>query len=214
VLSWLTISGFGTDVTLRLGVFGGSFTPIHLGHLLTADDVRRRLRLDRMLFVPTCRPAHKRGPMTPYRHRLAMTQLAIAGEPGFELCRVEERRPGPSFTVDTLAELKSLFPDASLCLVIGSDQYEDVSGWHRPLMLTQLARIVVMSRPGVRRPALFPGHDEKRVLFTPIIPVAISAAAVRERLAKGRSVRYMLPVKVSEYVTRHRLYRRRKTPAE
>ena len=195
-------------MTLRLGVFGGSFNPIHLGHLLVADDVRRRLRLERMLFVPTCRPPHKRGPLTPYRHRLAMTRLAIAGEPGFELCPVEEGRPGPSYTVDTLGELKSMFPGAALYLVIGSDQYRDVSGWHRPQLLARLARVVVMSRPGVERPALFPGHDPRRVLFTPIIPVAISAAAVRARLAKGRSVRYMLPVRVARYVRRHRLYRR------
>ena len=198
---------------LRLGVFGGSFNPIHLGHLLVADDVRRGLRLNRVLFVPTCRPPHKRGPMTPYRHRLAMTKLAIAGESGFELCRIEELRPGPSYTVDTLAGLKTLYPGAALYFVVGSDQYDEVSGWHQPQLLTRLARVVVISRPGTARPALFPGHDPRRVLFRAVIQIAISAAAVRARLAKGHSVRYMLPVKVSEYVTRHRLYRRPRVSA-
>jgi nicotinate-nucleotide adenylyltransferase len=195
-------------VPLRLGVFGGSFNPIHFGHLLAADDVRSQLRLDRVLFIPTWHPPHKRGPLTPYLHRLAMTRLAIQGEPGFELCPVEESQPGPSYTVDTLRELHSLYPGAALFLVIGSDQYRDVASWHQPDLLTNLARVVVMSRPGVERPPLFTGHAPKRVLFRPIIPVGISAAAIRARLAKGLSVRYMLPVRVAEYVRRHRLYRR------
>ena len=191
----------------RLGVFGGSFNPIHLGHMLAADDVRRQLRLDRVLIVPACRPPHKRGPLAPYRHRLEMTRLAIAGEPGFELCPVEEGRPGPSYTVDTLGELHTLYPRANLYLIVGADQYREVSSWHQPELLTRLGRVVAMSRPGTGRPALFPGHDPKRVLFRSIIPVAISAAAVRARLAKDRSVRYMLPVRVTEYVKRHRLYK-------
>ena len=193
---------------LRLGVFGGSFNPIHLGHLLAADDVRSQLRLDRVLFIPTWHPPHKRGPLTPYRHRLAMARLAIQDEPGFELCPIEESRPGPSYTADTLRELHSLYPGAVLFLIVGSDQYRDVDSWHQPDQLTRLARIVVMSRPGVDRPELFPGHHPKRVLFRSIIPVGISAAAIRARLAKGLSVRYMLPVRVAEYVRRHRLYQR------
>lgn len=145
--------------------------------------------------------------MTPYRHRLAMARLAIAGQPGFELCRIEEQRPGPSFTVDTLAGLLRLYRDALLHLIVGSDQYRDVAGWYRPEQLARLARVVVVSRPGVERPTLFPGHDRKRVLFRSVIPVAISAAAIRARLAKGRSVRYMLPVRVNDYVKRHHLYK-------
>jgi len=165
------------------------------------------LRLERVLFIPACHPPHKRGPLTLYRHRLEMTRLAIEDEPGFELCPIEEGRPGPSYTVDTLRALRSLYPGATPYLIIGSDQYRDVASWHEPDQLTRLTRIVVMSRPGVEPPALFPGHDAKRVLFRAVIPVGISAAAIRARLAKGRSVRYMLPVKVAEYVRRHRLYR-------
>jgi nicotinate-nucleotide adenylyltransferase len=194
-------------VPLRLGVFGGSFNPIHFGHLLAADDVRRQLRLDRMVFIPSCHPPHKRGPLTPYRLRLEMTQIAIDGEPGLEVCTIEGSRPGPSYTVDTLRGLQSLYPGATLYLIVGSDQYRDVASWHRPDLLTDIAHVVVMSRPDVERPPLFAGHDPKRVLFRSIIPVGISAAAIRARLAKGRSVRYMLPVSVAEYVTRHRLYR-------
>jgi nicotinate-nucleotide adenylyltransferase len=195
-------------VPVRLGVFGGSFNPFHFGHLLAASDVRQQLRLDRMLFIPAFRPPHKRGPLAPYRHRLAMTRLATAAQPGLELCPIEEGRAGPSYTADTLCELRALYRGAALYLGVGSDQYRDVASWHRPEELTGLARIVVMSRPGIERPALFPGHDPKRVLFCTVIPVGISAAAIRARLAKGRSVRYMLPVRVAEYVRRHRLYRR------
>jgi len=200
-------------VPLRLGVFGGSFNPVHLGHLLAADDVRRQLRLDRVLFIPASHPPHKHGPLTPYRHRLGMTRLAIQAEPGFELCRIEENRPGPSYTVDTLRELQSLYRGASLYLIVGSDQYRDVAAWHRPELLTDLAWVVVMSRPGVEQPPRFAGHNPKRVLFRAIIPVGISAAAIRARLAKGRSVQYMLPVRVTEYVQRHGLYRRRTVSA-
>ena len=188
-------------------MFGGSFDPVHFGHLLAAEDVRRQLRLDRVLFIPACRPPHKRGPLTSYRHRLEMTRLAIEGEPGLELCPIEEGRPGPSYTVDTLRELQSLYRRASLYVIVGADQYRDVASWHQPDQLTRLARIVVMSRPGVEQPPLFTGHDPKRALLRAIIPVGISAAAIRARLAKGRSVRYMLPVRVAEYVRRHRLYR-------
>jgi nicotinate-nucleotide adenylyltransferase len=194
-------------VPLRIGAFGGSFNPIHFGHLLVADDVRRGLGLDRVLFIPAGRPPHKRGPLAPYRCRLAMVRAALDHEPGFESCPIEAR-PGPSYTVDTLGELRSLYPGASLYLLIGSDQYRDVASWHRPELLTRLARIVVISRPGVERPPRFAAHDPKRVSFRPVIPVDISAAAIRARLAKGRSVRYMLPVQVAEYLGRRRLYRR------
>jgi nicotinate-nucleotide adenylyltransferase len=137
-----------------------------------------------------------------------MTRLALAGQPGFELCPIEQDRSGPSYTVDTLRELRVLFRGAALYLVVGSDQYRDVASWHRPEELTGLARIVVMSRPDVERPALFPRHDPRRVLFRTVIPVGISAAAIRARLAKGSSVRYMLPERVAGYVRRHGLYRR------
>ena len=193
---------------LRLGVFGGSFNPIHFGHLLAADDVRRRLRLDQVLFVPACSPPHRRGPLAPYRHRLEMTRLAIAKQPEFVLCPIEGNRPGLSYTVDTLCVLQSSYPSASLYLIVGADQYRDVASWHRPEVLTDYARIVVMSRPGVARPRLFKRHDPKRVLFSTVIPVGISAAVIRVRLAKGRSVRYMLPAGVTAYVERRRLYRR------
>jgi nicotinate-nucleotide adenylyltransferase len=191
---------------MRLGVLGGSFNPIHLGHLLVAEDAMAQLKLDRVLFVPTLVPPHKRGPLAPYEDRLAMTGMATASDPRFEASPVEEDLPAPSYTVGTLAELARTHHQDSLYLIVGGDQYAEMGRWHRPEMLTRLARIVVVSRPGVARPRLFNDHDPRRVLFRDVMPVAISAALVRSRLAIGQSVRYMLPVAVSEYIKRHRLY--------
>jgi len=191
---------------MRLGVLGGSFNPIHLGHLLVADDVRRKLGLDRVLFVPAFRPPHKPGPLAPYEHRVAMTRLALGGQAGLELCPVEERLPVPSYTADTLRAVRSQYRDASLYFMLGSDQYSDIRLWYHPLELVRLARLVVMSRPGVPRPRLYPGHSVRRVLFLDVIQVSVSARAIRKRLANGASVRYMLPTRVLDYATKHRVY--------
>lgn len=196
------------DTRTRLGLLGGTFDPFHLGHLLVAEDVRRQLRLDRVVFLPACRPPHRPRPVAAYEQRREMTRLATEGIPGFELLSLEEGRPGPSYTVDTLAGLRAVYPSASLHFLLGADQYRDVSTWHRPELLTRLARLVVMTRPGLKRPARFRGHDPARVRFCAVIPVAISAAMVRARLASGLSVRYMLPLAVHEFVARYRLYRR------
>jgi nicotinate-nucleotide adenylyltransferase len=191
---------------MRLGVLGGSFNPIHLGHLLIADDVRRKLDLDRVLFVPAFQPPHKPGPLAPYEHRVAMARLALNGQTGLELCLVEERLPVPSYTADTLRAVRSQHRDASLFFILGSDQYRDIRLWRHPLELVRLARFAVMSRPGVSRPPLYPGHSARRVLFLDVIQVSVSAAAIRKRLANGGSVRYMLPTRVLDYVKQHRLY--------
>ncbi|OYD14079.1 nicotinate (nicotinamide) nucleotide adenylyltransferase [candidate division WOR-3 bacterium JGI_Cruoil_03_51_56] len=194
---------------MKTGIFGGAFNPIHLAHLLVADDVRRRLKLNRVLFIPTSHPPHKSGNLTPYKRRVAMVKLALKEWPKFGLCTIEEKRKGPSYTVDTLIELKSLYKYDSFYLIIGIDQYQEMSSWHQPGKLTRLARLVVMDRPGNARPSLFPGHDPKHVQFLSVIPIDISSRIIRKRLAKGKSVRYILPVTVLEYIKKHRLYRKK-----
>lgn len=194
---------------MRSGILGGSFDPIHLGHLIVADDVLRRLALDRVVFVPAFRPPHKHGPLADYRHRLEMVRRATAFHPQFDVSAIEAGRPGPSFTVDTLAALRAADPADRLYFILGQDQYATMERWHRPERIPHLARLVVMSRPGTDRPALFPGHSPARVRFLDVIPVAVSAAAVRARLAKGESVGYILPTPVQDYLRRHRLYRNR-----
>ncbi|MFO7675005.1 MAG: nicotinate (nicotinamide) nucleotide adenylyltransferase [bacterium] len=192
---------------MRTGVLGGSFNPLHLGHLLVADDVRRRFRLDRVLFLAGPRPPHKPArDLAPWPHRRRMLSLGLAGWPQFELSDVEELLPGPGYTVRALALLRRARPRDSLYLVLGADQYRAMPGWHEPGRLTDHARVIVMSRPGTDRPRRFPGHAARRVTFTPVIEVDLAGRDIRARLARGASVRYMLPTPVWRYVRRHRLY--------
>ena len=191
---------------MKTGIFGGTFSPLHFGHLLAADDVRRRLKLDRVLFIPAYRPPHRRSGLVSYKHRRAMTRLGIKGWPGFELCTIEEQLPGPSWTTDTLDALHATLPGESLYLILGSDQYATLGSWHAPERLTRHARLVVMERPGTGKPRLFRGHDPGRVRFLPVIAVDISGAMIRARLAKGRPVQYMLPMSVARHLRQHRLY--------
>lgn len=192
---------------MRLGVFGGAFDPVHLGHLLVADWVRLALRLDRLLLVPTFVPPHRRAPAAAYRHRKAMLGLGCRILPGLELLPIEERLPAPSYTVETLAAIRRESPGASLWFILGADQYAEMPRWHEPARVGRLARLAVISRPGAPRPRLWSGNSPARVRFLDVIPVDVSSAAVRARLASGRSVRYMLPTEVDRYISRHRLYR-------
>lgn len=199
-------SGVRASDARRTGVFGGSFDPVHLGHLLVADDVRAKLRLDRVLFVPALHPPHKPGTLAAYRHRRTMLELALRDWPGLEPCDIEAGRPGPSYTIDTLRALRTARDCGSLYLIVGADQYQEMPSWREPGELTRLARLVVVSRPGVRQPGRFSGHRPDRVRFREVIAVDISSALIRSRLANRRSVRYMLSVPVLAYVRRHRLY--------
>ncbi len=196
---------------MRIGIFGGCFDPIHLGHLLIAEDVFRKLHLDRIIFIPTFYPPHRKKTIVTYHHRIAMVQLAIAHHPAFSVSRIEETIPTPSYTSETLLALKKQLPRDSLYLLIGSDQYRTMSSWHHPTALTRRARLVVMTRPGFPCPQLFPGHNPRRVLFVNVIPVSLTATMIRQRLAKAMSICYLVPTKVAEYIYQNRLYR---TPVE
>lgn len=191
---------------MRTGVLGGSFDPIHLGHLIIAVAARTALGLDRVLLVPAGRPPHKPRPMTPFRHRLAMARLAVAGWPELGVSDIEGRRLGPSYTIDTLAALAR--PGDELWFLVGADQYRLVDRWHRPEELTRHARLAVLSRPGVPRPPLACAHSPRRVRFLDVPAVDVSSMLVRARLARGEPVEYILPVPVLAYVRRHRLYRK------
>lgn len=192
---------------MRTGILGGAFNPLHLGHLLVADDASRRFKLDRVIFLAGPRPPHKAaGELAPWPHRRAMLRLGLTGWPLFTLSTIEEDLPGPGFTIDALRALAEANPDDSLFLLLGADQYRLMNRWHEPARLTDAARIIVMSRPGTAHPPLFPGHRHRRVRFTPVIEVDIAGREIRARLAKGESVRYMLPTPVYRHVRRHRLY--------
>ncbi|MFQ5889769.1 MAG: nicotinate-nucleotide adenylyltransferase [Gemmatimonadota bacterium] len=172
-----------------LGMFGGAFDPPHLGHLIVARDVLERLRLDRLLIVPTARPPH-REVILPAEDRLRLVRKACAGEPGFEVCDAEFHRSGPSYTVDTLAWIRATYAPAELYCIIGGDQFRLFSSWHRHDRILQLATMVVMTRAGDE-----PLGSEARIphVAVEVTRVDLSSTRIRERLVHGRSIRYLVP---------------------
>ncbi len=204
----------------RVGILGGTFDPIHYGHLLIAEQVREALRLDRVLFVPAAVPPHKLDDLiSPAADRAAMVELAIADNPAFYLCEIELRRAGPSFTVDTLAELAAEAVrqrvDREFHFILSFEALAQFESWHEPARLFELARLVVVARPGAPAPALgrlaslLPGGAAslERVEWVDTLPVAHSASDVRARVGAGRSIRYLVPPAVEAYIREHRLYR-------
>ncbi|MDR3620976.1 MAG: nicotinate-nucleotide adenylyltransferase [Paludisphaera borealis] len=197
---------------MRLGLFGGTFDPIHLGHLILAEQCREACGLERVWFVVAGEPPHKRGlARTSVAHRLEMARLAVAGHSAFEVSDVEAVRPGPHYSVETLAEVKRLRPDDDLFFLIGADSLVDLPTWREPDRITQLATIVVVNRPGVEelgdRPLPEFGPDSKPLQHVTIPPIGIASHDLRGRLAEGRSVRYLVPRAVQAYIDAHQLYR-------
>jgi len=198
---------------MKLGLMGGTFNPIHYGHLAAAEECRARLGLDRVLFIPAGEPPHKRGrPVTPAADRVAMVELAIADNPGFELCRIEVERCGPSYTADTLAKLREIHgPGAELYFIVGMDSLAEILTWRQPARIADLARIVAISRGGVAPfdPSLLePGipNARERIIVLSGPELTISSTELRERVISGLPIRYQAPPSVEEYIRRHNLY--------
>lgn len=193
----------------RLGVFGGTFDPPHLGHLALAACACDELGLERVLFVPAGRPPHKAGRRTPAAHRLAMARLAVRGDRAFAVDPIEVRRRGPSYAVDTLRSLAARHPGAELWFVMGADMFATLGTWREPEAIARLAHIAVAVRPGARRPragAWARGGRGVHWLSNPALDLASST--LRARAAAGRSLRHLVPDAVARYVERHGLYRR------
>jgi len=205
----------------RLGLFGGTFDPIHLGHLVIAEEARAVLRLDRILFIPARRsPLKAAGPIAADDQRLAMLERAIAGQPAFTVSRVDLDRPGPSYTVDTLALLGAERGDkAVLWLILGADALVDLPAWREPAAILEAARLAVFERPGhaidlEALEAALPGSG-LRVDRIPTPLIGISASDLRDRVAAGRPIRYQVPAAVEDYIMAEGLYRRaRRAPDE
>jgi nicotinate-nucleotide adenylyltransferase len=201
----------GRPVTGGLGVFGGTFDPIHLAHLAVAESARDSLGLARVLFIPAGVPPHKPGqPITPAPDRLAMVEAAIAGNPAFEASRIELDRPGPSYTVDTLEALAVSDPD--LVLILSSEAYAGLPSWHEPRRVLELARLAIAPRDGYpdTGPELVARHYpglEDRVVVLDGPRIRLSASELRTRAATGRSLRYLVPDAVADYIGDHGLYR-------
>ena len=197
----------------RLGVFGGTFDPPHLGHLILAAEACSKLGLERLLWVLTPVPPHKLDQrITPLEHRLAMVRLAIQDTPAFELSRVEIDRPGPHYMVDTLGLLAKEHPSAELVLLIGGDSLRDLPTWHRPAELVAACdEIGVIRRPGdspdlIEVERQVPGTQAKvRFVDAPLLEIA--SRQIRRRAREKRPFRYYLTPSVYEYILKHDLYR-------
>ena len=202
------------DAPRRIGVLGGTFDPPHVGHLWLASLAADEMSLDRVLFMPAGQPPHKRQqPVTRATDRLLMTRLAIAGEDGFEICPIEIERPGPSFTIDSIVELRRAHPDATLFLVMASDSLAQIDTWREPERLLAEVEWIVGPRLGGAAPdaaslaeRFGPNAERIHLLAGPMLD--ISSSAIRRRVAAGRTIRYLVPREVEELISHHRLYRR------
>ncbi|MFL5342365.1 MAG: nicotinate-nucleotide adenylyltransferase [Gemmataceae bacterium] len=202
---------------MRIGIFGGTFDPVHLGHLIIAEQCREQARLDQVLFVPSARPPHKQtDDITPFDKRAEMIRLAIAGNPMFRVEELEKDRPGPSFTVDTLTELHQRQPADELHLIVGSDCLPDLPSWREPARILGLAKLIVAVRPGwpvwpqeqLRAALRLPAEElvHEQIVTLPLIDIA--SRDLRRRFSEGRSGRYFVPHAVLAYIADKGLYRK------
>ncbi len=192
---------------MRLGLFGGTFDPVHLGHLIVAEEARERASLDRVVFVPSGTPPHKRHTtVSSSSARLEMTRLAVEGNSFFAVSDFEVSRSEASFTIETVRHFRAgMPPGGELFLVMGADSILEVSTWKNPRELLAESRPVVVSRPGFNLDSLEPWLRE-RVLFAEGILVNISSTDIRQRVASGRSIRYLVPLPVDSYIREKKLY--------
>ncbi len=212
---------------LRIGLFGGTFNPIHFGHLRSAEEVRETFALDRVYFVPAAHPPHKGGSdLAPATHRLRMVELAVADNPCFSASTVELERPGMSYSVDTIRHFLAAFRPASLLFIVGIDAFRELATWKDYAFIPTLCDLLVTSRPGVPTPLpdqLLPvalktlfwydpatnvhrhtsGHS---LILHEIAGLDIAASTIRGKVRQGKSVRYLVPPAVEAYINHHALY--------
>ncbi|MFB0533675.1 MAG: nicotinate-nucleotide adenylyltransferase [Anaerolineae bacterium] len=197
---------------MRVGVLGGTFDPIHIGHLVSAEEAWVELKLERVVFIPAGLPPHKLDHvMSPVEHRLAMVELAIASNPHFAVSRADIDRFGPCYTVDTIELLRDEWgPGVEIYFIMGSDSLLDILTWHNPRRLIRLCRFAVVSRPGYQvdldeLDALLPGVAS-RVHMLNAPQLAISSTDIQRRVREGLSIKYQVPKEVEDYIYQHKLY--------
>lgn len=213
---------------MRIGLFGGTFDPIHWGHLRSAEEVSETFDLDRILFIPASIPPHKRGQTTtPARDRLQMVRLAVAKNPRFRVSTVEISRPGVSYSIDTIRHFAGRKRKGdSLFFIIGLDAFREISSWKNFTEIFPLCDFIVTSRPGSKDSDPLRGtgvavkklfcYDHKqrnykhwsgtRIFFIKLTDIAISASEIRERVKEGKSIRYLVPLRVETYIKKQDLY--------
>ena len=201
---------------MRIGIFGGTFDPVHLGHLIIAEQCREQAKLDEVWFIPAPRPPHKGQPdLTEFDKRADMLRLAIAGHPHFKVSEIEKERPGPSYTADTLTDLRQKQPDVAWHLILGADCLPDLPGWHDPVRIITQAKLLVVARPGYPmwtpaelRAALRLSEEQslhEQVVTLPLIEIA--SRDLRRRVGEGRSIRFLVPAAVAAYIAEKGLYK-------
>lgn len=199
---------------MRIGIFGGTFDPIHMGHLILAEQCRDQARLDQVWLMPSAHPPHKADrPVTRFETRCEMLELAIAGHSAFRVERIERELPPPSYTAETLAELGRRHPADEFFLLMGSDQLPDLPSWHEPRRVIERAGLVVVPRPGVMlwtaerlATAMEVELSAVRLRFVACPMIEIASRELRRAIADGMSIRYMVPRAVEEYIRDRKLY--------
>ncbi len=188
---------------MKIGILGGTFNPIHYGHLILGEQVLGQLKLDRVIFVPTFLPPHKSDKeVISAKHRLMMIQLAVKANKHFAVSDVEMRRKGKSYTVDTLRQIKKKFPSADLFFICGSDLVSEIPRWKDVDEIYKLAKFVLAKRPGFGKRL-----SGESFLKINVAQVDISSSSIRDLVKQGRSILYLTPYVVVKYIEKHKLYR-------
>ena len=192
----------------RIGIMGGTFDPIHNGHLVAASEVAYRFQLDQVVFVPTGQPWQKAGrDVTAAEHRYLMTMVATASNPRFTVSRVDIDREGPTYTIDTLRDLRELFPDAELYFITGADSLASIMSWHDWEVMLEMANFVGVTRPGYELSKdMLPLESQTGIELIEIPAMAISSTDCRERAREGEPVWYLVPDGVVQYIAKNNLY--------
>lgn len=191
---------------MRVGLFGGSFNPPHVAHLMIAETIREQFALDRILWIPAYQPPHKAAAvLASPEHRLNMTRLATADNPYFTVSALEIERQGTSFTFDTICALQADAPDTSFYFLLGGDSLHGFPSWHRPYDILARVPLIVYHRPGAS-PTLPDGLPHERIHFAEAPLIELSSKDIRQRVYAGQSIRYRVVDAVQAYIHEHRLY--------
>lgn len=204
---------------MRLGILGGTFDPIHIGHLRTAEEIGQELDLEKVYLIPSASPPHKtEAPVTSFEHRLTMTRLAIFGSSLLDALDLEGRRVGPSYSIETLKELHEIFkPDPDLFFILGIDAFLEINTWKGYERLFDYAHFVIISRPGYRKEKIKPflmksGLENNTLTIKETTLMDISSTNIRKMVQQGKSIRFLVPGAVRDYIAEKGLYGKNGNP--